>query len=133
VDLRYDNQIIVNPDMERAAKTAPLSQAAARTAAAAGVKPAALITRIGPHDRLVPKPAFELTQKKLDQKAPVAGTRKTVTRPKRKKVSAKAAKPNAGNASPAKPVAVAKKAPASKGQKPSPAVAKTQSSPGPGQ
>jgi cell division protein FtsQ len=133
VDLRYDNQIIVNPDMERAVKTAPLTQAAARTAAAAGVKPAALITRIGPHDRPVPKPAFELTQKKLDQKAPVGGTRKTVTRPKRKKVLAKAAKPNAGNASPAKSVAVAKKAPASKGQKPSPAVAKTQSSPGPGQ
>ncbi len=40
VDLRYDNQIIVNPDMERTAKTAALSPAVARTAAAAGVKPA---------------------------------------------------------------------------------------------
>jgi cell division protein FtsQ len=47
VDLRYDRQIIVNPDL-RGAKEAPLSTAAARVAAAAGVKPAALVTRIGP-------------------------------------------------------------------------------------
>src|SRR6202453_1694325 len=66
VDLRYDNQIIVNPDMERTAKTAALSPAVAKTAAAAGVKPAALITRLPPHDRAVQKPAFELTQKTLD-------------------------------------------------------------------
>src|ERR1700726_1724351 len=58
VDLRYDNQIIVNPDMERTAKMAALTPAAARTAAAAGVKPAALLTRIGPNQRAVPKPAF---------------------------------------------------------------------------
>src|SRR5271163_3601768 len=51
VDLRYDNQIIVNPDMERAAKVATLSPAVAKAAAAAGVKPAALVTRLGPHDR----------------------------------------------------------------------------------
>jgi cell division protein FtsQ len=61
VDLRYDNQIIVNPDMERTAKIAALSPAVAHAAAAAGVKPAALLTRIGPHERAIPKPAFELT------------------------------------------------------------------------
>jgi cell division protein FtsQ len=44
VDLRYDRQIIVNPDMEGAPKQAQLSAAAARKAMAAGVKPAALIT-----------------------------------------------------------------------------------------
>ena len=52
VNLRYDNQVIVNPDMEgqsEAARTARL--AAAKAAAAAGVKPAALITHINPHDR----------------------------------------------------------------------------------
>src|SRR5258707_12093542 len=64
VDLRYDNQIIVNPDMERMAKTASLSPAMARTAAAAGVKPPALLTRLGPHERAIPKPAFELPAKK---------------------------------------------------------------------
>ncbi len=50
VDLRYDNQIIVNPDMERTAKQAPLSPAVAKAAAAAGVKPAALLTRVGPNE-----------------------------------------------------------------------------------
>src|SRR5712671_2559379 len=91
VDLRYDNQIIVNPDMERTAKTAALSPAAARMAAAAGVKPAALLTRVGAHDRAIPKPAFELTAKKLDPKA--VGTRKPVVRTKAKKISRPSSKP----------------------------------------
>lgn len=43
VDLRYDNQIIVNPELNGVAKTAPVSPAAARMAVAAGVKPAALV------------------------------------------------------------------------------------------
>ncbi len=46
VDLRYDRQIIVNPDLQGTMKQAPLSTEAARKAMAAGVKPAALITRI---------------------------------------------------------------------------------------
>src|ERR1700730_16420184 len=46
VDLRYDRQIIVNPDLQGTAKQAPLSTEAARKARAAGVKPAALITRL---------------------------------------------------------------------------------------
>src|ERR1700691_3025649 len=50
VDLRYDNQIIVNPDMERTAKQTPLSPAAAKVATAAGVKPTALLTRVGPNE-----------------------------------------------------------------------------------
>ncbi|HEX8872148.1 MAG TPA: hypothetical protein VF758_05245, partial [Candidatus Acidoferrum sp.] len=45
VDLRYDRQIIVNPDL-RGVKQAPLSTTAARVAAAAGVKPAALVAKI---------------------------------------------------------------------------------------
>ncbi len=65
VNLRYDNQVIVNPDMEGKPRQPALTASAARAAAAAGVKPAALITRISPHDRALPKPAFELTQKKL--------------------------------------------------------------------
>jgi len=70
VNLRYDNQVIVNPEMEGKPRQPALSVSAARAAAAAGVKPAALLTRLGPHDRTLPKPAFELTQKRLDSVSP---------------------------------------------------------------
>jgi len=135
VDLRYDNQIIVNPDMEHPAKTAALSPAAAKTAAMAGVKPAALLTRVGPHERPVPKPAFELTQKKLDAKTPTAGNKKVVLRTKLKKAPAKAAKARAPKAIasarrgvPAgqEKATIASKKTSSGGQKPSPAIAKSQ-------
>src|SRR6202023_2660469 len=53
VNLRYDNQVIVNPDMEGKPKQAALTVAAAKASAAAGVKPAALITKINPHDRSI--------------------------------------------------------------------------------
>src|SRR5215475_6908177 len=43
VDLRYEHQIIVNPDMQNVAKAPQLTPAAAKAAMAAGVKPAALI------------------------------------------------------------------------------------------
>src|SRR5205814_2926656 len=46
VDLRYDRQIIVNPDLNGAIKPLPLSRSAAKAAMAAGVKPAALTTRL---------------------------------------------------------------------------------------
>jgi cell division protein FtsQ len=135
VDLRYDNQIIVNPDMERTAKTAALSPAVARAAAAAGVKPAALLTRVGAHDRAIPKPAFELTAKKLDPKA--AGTRKPVVRTKAKRISRPGSKPRTTPASAKKPALrgkrPAKKFSGSGGPKPSPAVAKSQPNPGAGQ
>jgi cell division protein FtsQ len=45
VDLRYERQIIVNPDLRGTTRQAPLSASAARVAAAAGVKPTALVTR----------------------------------------------------------------------------------------
>ncbi len=43
VDLRYEHQIIVNPDMQGTVKPAQITPAAAKAAIAAGVKPAALI------------------------------------------------------------------------------------------
>jgi cell division protein FtsQ len=43
VDLRYDRQIIVNPDNQAMAKAPPITPAAAKAAMAAGVKTAALI------------------------------------------------------------------------------------------
>jgi cell division protein FtsQ len=172
VDLRYDNQIIVNPEMQRTAKPVALSPVVARAAAAAGVKPAALVTRLGPHDRVVPKPAFELAEKKLSPNAAGAGTRKTAARAKGRKTAAKTGKATAGatkaaagkpgtsttaknaaqkkpslpaghdagprQAAAAKPAQSSSAKPAIKlsgsgGQKPSPAVAKSQTSQGPGQ
>jgi cell division protein FtsQ len=103
VNLRYDNQVIVNPDMEGRPKQPALAASAARAAAAAGVKPAALITRLNPHDRSLPKPAFELTEKKLDPKSVAA--KKPAAKPKAKKTVAKAKAPA--------PKKVAAKAPAS--------------------
>ena len=91
VNLRYDNQVIVNPDMEGRPKQPALAASAARAAAAAGVKPAALITRLNPHDKSLPKPAFELTEKKLDPKA--AAAKKPAAKPKAKKTVAKAKAP----------------------------------------
>jgi cell division protein FtsQ len=91
VDLRYDNQIIVNPDIERTAKQTPLNPNMAKAAAAAGVRPASLLTRVGRNDRPVPKPAFELTPKNLDPKSASGGTKKTGNRPKVSKVAVKSA------------------------------------------
>jgi len=159
VDLRYDNQIIVNPDIEQTAKRRPLTPTMAKAAAAAGVKPASLLTRVGPNDRPVPKPAFELTPKKLDPKA-TSGTKKPSYKPKVNKVSVKSAsstaekktppteKAAASEAARKRAVMVAAKRRAAEhkklvarsadaaaktpihtgGQKPSPAIAKTQTS-----
>jgi cell division protein FtsQ len=138
VNLRYDNQVIVNPDIEKMAKPVPLSATAARTAAAAGVKPAALIAHIPAHDRAVPKPAFELTEKKLDAKTPAAGTktpRKTKVKkaaPKAKATVAKKTVPR-GKQPPAPSSKPTAKLPGGGGPKPSPAVAKSQTSQGPAQ
>jgi cell division protein FtsQ len=131
VDLRYDNQIIVNPDMERATKSAAFNPAFAKAAAAAGVKPAALVTRLPAHDRAVPKPAFELTEKKLDQKAATAAPKKATVRSKEKRTW-RARKTSAGakKTTPAAKSVVSqakKTSGAGAGQKPSAAVVKAQS------
>jgi len=143
VNLRYDNQVIVNPDIEHPAKTVALNPASAKAAAAAGVKPAALITHIPPHERAVPKPAFELTEEKLNPKA-AAGVTKRPPRPPRtrlKKIaakrkttaSAKKAVPNGKQPLASSAMRAAKSPTGSGGQKPSPAVAKSQTSQGPSQ
>ena len=146
VNLRYDNQVIVNPDMEgkprQAALTAPAAKAAA---AAAGVKPAALVTRVGPHEKALPKPVFELSPKKLDPKGAAAKKQVVKTRAKKpnkpvsKTVAKTAAKspaataksgaaigtsPNAGAKKAGQFAPVATRNPAI--AKPSPAIAKQQ-------
>lgn len=52
VDLRYEHQIIVNPDLRGAQKQVPLSASAAKLAAAAGVKKAALVSSIAPTSKV---------------------------------------------------------------------------------
>jgi hypothetical protein len=81
VDLRYDNQIVVNPDIPKVTKTAKpaaVTFAAVRMPAPVPVKPAALVTKMpahaGPHDKPVPKPAFEMTEQKLSSNTAGAKT-----------------------------------------------------------
>ncbi len=138
VDLRYENQIIVNPVLEGTAKRAALSPAAAKTAIAAGVKPAALISKFGPHDRVVPKPAFELPEKKWEAtSAANKAVKKIWVRAKPRKAHRRTAKSRAAVAN--KPVAKVVAAPslakpaAGVAQKPSPAIAKGRGSAGPGE
>ncbi len=147
VNLRYDNQVIVNPDMEGKPRQAALAPSAAKAAAAAGVKQAALRTRIGPHEKPLPKPVFELSPKKLEPKG--AATKKPVVKAKAKKPSkpvskiaaakttmktpavpaksgtASATPLKAGPKKPAQSASVATRNPAI--AKPSPAIAKQQS------
>ena len=56
VDLRYDRQIVVNPDLRGMAKPAPLTVTATKTAAAAGVKSAALVTHLPEHPKSIGPP-----------------------------------------------------------------------------
>jgi cell division protein FtsQ len=95
VNLVYGNQVIVNPDlvkpgMEGKPRQAALTPAFAKAAVAAGVKKASLITRVGPHEKPLPKPAFEITEKKLDPKAGAA--KRVVTRTKPRKITGRASK-----------------------------------------
>ncbi len=89
VNLRYDNQVIVNPDMEGKPRQATISPSVAKAAIAAGVKPASLNTRIGPHEKPIPKPVFEMSDKKLD---PKPAAKKPLVKAKAKKAPPKPTK-----------------------------------------
>src|SRR5712692_9854499 len=81
VDLRYDRQIIVNPDLQGTVRQAPLSSSAAKKAMAAGVKPAALIS----HVLVGPKPVAAAPATTA-AKAPVkTAAKKTVAKKRRSK------------------------------------------------
>jgi cell division protein FtsQ len=60
VDLRYDGQIIVNPDLNGLARQPALTAAAAKAAMAAGVKPAAIVN----YENYVNRPAPPTPSKK---------------------------------------------------------------------
>ncbi len=145
VDLRYDRQIIVNPDLQGPAKQAPLSTEAARRAMAAGVKPAALITHISTSSKpLATRPPTTLTVKPVGpvaaKPAPskpaatvkIAKTGRHKARVQRAKSKSRAgikAKPGAASAAQTQTKTPSKTAPKSVAAvkpvaKPSPAIAK---------
>jgi cell division protein FtsQ len=98
VDLRYEHQIILNPDMQGTAKAPQITPAAARAAIAAGVKPAALIHVVTPAKLPTPShPSAALPHNGGAQK-PVAkpvskktAHKKTRWKPKARKTAAKPA------------------------------------------
>jgi cell division protein FtsQ len=87
VDLRYDRQIIVNPDLRGAEPQPPLSAAVAHAAMSAGVKPAALVNRepVKSAPVMLPKP----TAAKTAVSKPA--TRQTAAKPLAKTVASKSA------------------------------------------
>jgi cell division protein FtsQ len=87
VDLRYDRQIIVNPDLQGTVKQAPVSIVSAKAAVAAGMKPAALITRQVPAQKSTasltqtPKSPTKAVAKKTVKKTHHAAAAKAPAKP----------------------------------------------------
>lgn len=111
VDLRYDGQIIVNPDLQGMARQAALTPAAAKVAMAAGVKPAAIVDYekyVGRTAPPAPTVAKKVAKPKAKAATKVAVHRAPAKPGPAKSVSAKpvAAKPAAAKQSSAKPTAV---------------------------
>lgn len=80
VNLRYDNQVIVNPEIAVKSKAPSTSAASSKPAFAPGVKPASLTQRMNVHDRAISKPVFELAPETLN---PNSGTaKKPAAKPK---------------------------------------------------
>ena len=84
VDLRYEHQIIVNPDLQGTMKQPPLPQAAVRAAMAAGVKPAALTTHEVPSPAAVGPPTAV-----TKPAAKTATARKKAAKARRKRLAVK--------------------------------------------
>jgi cell division protein FtsQ len=137
VDLRYDRQIIVNPDLGGAVMPAPLSLSAVKNAMAAGVKSAALAR----YERLPAKPLAGPPPARASMKPPIAAkSSKDLRRRSWAKATANAARAtkHARRHAPPKSQAMAPKpSPAALQQssqvaakkKPSPAIAKGQEQP----
>jgi len=152
VDLRYDRQIIVNPDLQGTVKQAPLSMLSAKAAVAAGMKPAALVTHQVPAPKLTAtaaltsKPPTKVAAKKTAKKAhhkvaakaspkpgPALAQNKSVAKTGAPAIQSPAA-PSAsasstsGKTTPAAPPATGTVA-VTPGNKPSPAIAKGEEHP----
>jgi len=133
VDLRYENQIIVNPDFERPVHGVALNPASAKAAAAAGVKAAAMVSRLAVPQKTVGNPAFgPQAPKKNLRPARASSKKKSRIKPRTHTAQRKTAPPVAATQA----VASAQKAPtlhpaptapaagSPAGQKPSAGVAK---------
>jgi cell division protein FtsQ len=66
VDLRFDGQIVVNPDLQGMTRQPTLTPAAAKAAMSAGVKPAALVN----YEKYAERPVQPLPAKKAIKTAP---------------------------------------------------------------
>lgn len=142
VDLRYDNQIIVNPELKGVAKTSPVSPSAARMAVAAGVKPAALVVHQyhpASHPAGIHPVQKRESTKAVSRQRTSASARNRAGAPSRKKISQRHAsrtKQAAARTRSAKPVKTTPKGVVkaslttsehvSRGKKPSPAIVKGQ-------
>src|ERR1700730_17446057 len=135
VDLRYDRQIIVNPDLHGPMKQPPLSPEAAKKAMAAGVKPAALITRIPSAPRPAPVLAAKTVGPALAKPTPAkpvarvktakAGHHKLRVRRAKGPIKGRAkAKPGPASVAHTQPKPALKSVTTVKTTKPSPAIAK---------
>jgi cell division protein FtsQ len=141
VDLRYDHQIIVNPDLRGFAKPPALSMTAAKKAMAAGVKPAALIHHDIPVARLPAPAPPKAAPSKAGPRKPAAkatSATKPVQHPAAKKAAAPPAKKRVAPHAKQKPHGARKNTPppAAKtlpagqpGKKPSPSIAAGQGNP----
>jgi cell division protein FtsQ len=126
VDLRYDRQIIVNPDLRGTAKQPALSQTATKAAITAGVKPAALVTHA------TKKPAPHVWVRPAVMKHPEKTSRWHKARPRPSHVAtapahataASAPRDHVGTAAPTVRSSAARQS----AQKPSPAILKGQDS-----
>jgi cell division protein FtsQ len=152
VDLRYDRQIIVNPDLQGTVKQAPLSMLSAKAAVAAGMKPAALVTHQVPAPKLTataaltskppPKVVAKKTAKKAHHKVaakaspkpgPALAQNKSVAKTGAPAIQSPAApstsaSSTSGKTTPAAPPATGTVA-VKPGNKPSPAIAKGEEHP----
>ncbi len=136
VDLRYDRQIIVNPDLRGVAKQPPLSAHAAKIAAAAGVKHAALLTHETPLWKSRPVAPTKIAARPVATRKPVSKwrarrrARKAAPKPVvRAATVASARKPIGPSKLPATTSAAKPTSTSTVIRKPSPAIAKEQGNP----
>jgi len=123
VDLRYDGQIIVNPDLNGMARQAALTPAAAKTAMAAGVKTAAIVN----YEKYVTHPVAPAAVKKDVKAAKTKGRPKAAHHASAKTAPVKqsAVKPAPAKPAPVKPAPVTQAALKTAVKAPPAAVAKS--------
>ena len=131
VDLRYDGQIIVNPDLNGMARQPVLTPAAAKAAMAAGVKTAALVNyeKYVTHPTTPPAPAKKEVKPKVKaavHHAPAKGAPAKLAAAKTIPVKAVAIKP-----APAKPAPASQAPPKPSGNTPRVSVSATSNTPTP--